>query len=150
MDERYECCGLEVEGVEEEAPGVRVVRLGGERWRALQAFDRWVDAVSRGERFESWIELSNPPAFLASYASRLLENWVDPNFLGLGAYRVFADPEWRTRRRMLLAYGELEFMRGVAWARLGGESRKFEVLSTVLEALRSRIAEMLGAPETEE
>ncbi|WP_460025211.1 hypothetical protein [Infirmifilum sp. SLHALR2] len=34
MGERYECCGLEVEGAEEEAPGARVVRLGGERWRA--------------------------------------------------------------------------------------------------------------------
>jgi len=150
MGGRYECCGLEVDGVEEEALGARVVRLGGERWRALQAFDRWAEDTARGERFESWIELSNPPAFLANYASRLLKSWVDPGFLGLTAYRVFADPGWRTKRRVLRAYGELEYALGLAEMKLGRDSRKFEVLSSVLEALRAKLAEMLGVPETDE
>ncbi|WP_460025210.1 hypothetical protein [Infirmifilum sp. SLHALR2] len=51
---------------------------------------------------------------------------------------------------MLRAYGELEYALGLAEMKLGRDSRKFEVLSTVLEALRSRLAEMLEAPETDE
>jgi len=131
---------------------VMLERLAAERritnyWQ-VEGSARWCFGLA-GERFESWMNVGNSPAFLASYAFSLLRSWVDPGLSLDGVYRVFADPRWRTRRRLFLAYGELGFALGATCMKLG-ESRKLEVLWSVIGELRSRIAEMLGASETDD